>query len=608
MPHIADRTLLGALACVDGRSARASRRDLYLWLGVPAAELRECHESKDVILGSPLSRWSGWRPVAARLSFRRVPVSAAFEYGVVTVMRSLLSGFLASSEEHPGRPALEVGGEALTYAELRREATALASALGPPHAATPLTAVFAYRSRTAFAGVLASLLRGHGYVPLNRTFPPDRTRLMLERSECGTVIVDDESAKQLPAVLKGVRRRLRIVLDGESKVGPLRKAFPEHDFVTRSELDHEADWDPPNPEADALVYLLFTSGSTGTPKAVGVTNRNVISFLDFIVPLYGLTPDDRVSQTFDMTFDLSVFDMFVAWERGACVCCPTTAELLRPDRFIRDSGLTVWFSVPSAAIVMRRLGMLKPGRFPGLRLSLFCGEPLPVDIATSWAAAAPHSVVENLYGPTELTIACTRYRWTAESQREAHLGLVPIGTPFPGMEPLIVDDDLRPVASEEAGELLMAGPQMTPGYWRDPGRTSAAFVVPPSKDQHYYRTGDRVRRSSDGPLLYLGRVDHQIKVRGHRVELGEVEAIVRDASGLQGVVAVGWPRTESGAAGIEVFVEGNGLETESLRASVSRRLPDYMVPRRIHALDRLPLNSNGKYDRSSLVQLLDTKS
>ena len=130
-----------------------------------------------------------------------------------------------------------------------------------------------------------------------------------------------------------------------------------------------------------------------------------------MVDRYGINAGDRFSQMFDTTFDLSVFDMFVAWSQGACVCCPSRKTLLNPDVFVREKDLTVWFSVPSLGMLMDRFGALKAGRYPSLRWSLFCGEQLPVDLATHWAAAAPESILENLYGPTELTVACSVYRW-----------------------------------------------------------------------------------------------------------------------------------------------------------------------------------------------------
>jgi acyl-coenzyme A synthetase/AMP-(fatty) acid ligase len=258
-------------------------------------------------------------------------------------------------------------------------------------------------------------------------------------------------------------------------------------------------------------------------------------------------------------------------------------------------------------MIMRRLGMLKPDSYPALRWSLFCGEPLPMDVTGAWAAAAPSSVVENLYGPTEATVACTLYRWDPErSPAECVLGLVPIGAPVPGMEVSVVDDALGPVAPGEDGELLLAGPQVTPGYWNDAEKTAAAFVAPPGKETVHYRTGDRVRSSADGTVLhYLGRLDNQIKVHGHRVELGEVEAAVREGSGVDAVVAVGWPRIATGAGGIVAFLGATDVDVPAVQKRLTESLPDYMRPRRFVLLDALPVNPNGKFDRKALLSMLE---
>ena len=526
-----------------------------------------------------------------------------------TVARSLWTGFMQSAERFPERPAVVVEGIELSYREMRDKACRIAATI-QQHLKTaqpPLTAVLAYRSVTAFSGVLGSLLAGYGYVPLNRMFPAERTQVMFERSDCNSVIVDKDSLTQLSALLMNARKPLLILLPEIENVESLREAWPGHIFAGLRDLSPSDDWEPPSVGEDVLAYLLFTSGSTGAPKGVMVSQRNVTSFVDYTVERYKVTENDRFSQMFDMTFDLSAFDMFVCWERGACLCCPSQKTSIKPGKFIQDSNLTIWFSVPSTSSFMKQLGMLKPGQYPNLRLSLFCGEPLPVSVASAWQEAAPNSVLENLYGPTELTIACTQYRWNpASSPDESELGIVPIGYPYRDMDVLVADNNLNEVSPGSEGELLMTGPQMSLGYWKDPVRTEAAFVVPPGKKEVYYRTGDRVRRPlADGPLTHLGRIDFQIKVLGHRVELGEIESVVRKISGSDGVVAVGWPVTPSGYGGVEAFIEGAAKETDVLRRAAAQELPEYMVPRRFHFLDRLPRNANGKFDRNAMVKLIE---
>jgi amino acid adenylation domain-containing protein len=535
--------------------------------------------------------------------------SAANNPAHVTQGGVLWTGFMQSAERFAERPAVFAEARTLSYHELQGLATRIAATIQahPEFSQVPLTAVFGYRSPTAFAGVLGALLAGNGYVPLNRTFPIERTEVMFERSECRSIIVDTGSLPQLGKLLDRADQPLLVILPDAPEAREYREQWPRHTFFGLGNLHSSGSWREPTATPDAIAYLLFTSGSTGMPKGVMVTHRNVTSYLDYMVGRYKITERDRVSQMFDLTFDLSAFDMFMAWERGAYVCCPSQKTLIKPGKFIRDMELTVWFSVPSTVAFMKQLGMLKPRQYESLRLSLFCGEPLPVSSATAWLEAAPNSILENLYGPTELTISCTLYRWDrVRSPGESELEIVPIGYPHPGMNVLVADQNLNEVAPGEDGELLMNGPQMSLGYWKDPEKTAAAFVIPPGKSDVYYRTGDRVRRPiGNRPLTHLGRTDFQVKVLGHRVELGEIEAVVRKISGLDGVIAVGWPVTSSGCGGIEVFLEGEVKNKDVLRNAVASALPEYMVPRRFHCMDRLPRNVNDKFDRKAMLKSLE---
>jgi amino acid adenylation domain-containing protein len=513
----------------------------------------------------------------------------------------LASGFLRSAERFAERPALEVGGETLSYEQLLGKARAIASTLlahdrqdGPA-----LTAVFGSRSTTAFAGVLGVLLRGHGYVPLNPRFPVSRNRDMLERAGCTAIVVDRTSAAAAADLVAGLHEPPLLVVPDRSDDQADRPVAP-HCIVTTE--NGGADLDPLETAGEDPAYLLFTSGSTGKPKGVLVTHSNVRAFLDAVDERYDLDETDRLSQLFDLTFDLSVFDLFAAWEHGACVCCPAASQLLKPSDFVRDSALTVWFSVPSTAMFLQRLGALKRDAFPGLRLSLFCGEALPSELASAWAEAAPNSILDNLYGPTEATIACTAYRWDRYSKPEQS-ELVPIGKPFGETVTRVVDETLREVLAGETGQLLLSGPQVVDGYWNDEDATALSFIRFQNADS--YLTGDRVMGTGpDGALHYVGRLDNQIKILGHRVELEEVEAILMAECSAE-AVAIGWPRTSSGAAGIVAFIADPSVDAAAVLRRVSTRLPDYMVPRELRLVEDLPLNANGKRDRKALVALLE---
>jgi amino acid adenylation domain-containing protein len=520
--------------------------------------------------------------------------------------RSLRSGVLHSLEVHAERTALSIDGRELSYRELGERARRVAFALGPL-SASRLTAVFGHRHETAFVGILGALMRGGGYVPLNPVFPADRTAVMLESSSVTELVVDPTAYDKLVEVAGFLSRRLTIVA-------------PDADEATRAHLEARlpghrvlgmpgpvSTFVPGEASSDDVAYLLFTSGSTGIPKGVRVAHRNVVAFLDVMLERYSPTPDDRFSQTFDLTFDLSVFDIFMAWWSGACLCVPTAAQKAFPGKYALGARISVWFSVPSTAVLMNKLRMLRPDAYPSIRYALFCGEALPNEVADAFARAAPNAQVENLYGPTELTIACTLHRWEPlQSREESELGVVPIGEPYPGMTAKVVDESLREVADGEAGELVMTGPQLTLGYLNDPEKTAQAFVTLPDSEQTYYRTGDRVRRRASGMLVYLGRVDNQIKIQGYRVELGEIEAVLREASGSEVAIALGWPRTASGADGVVGFVSESARTAEEIRSAAAARLPGYMQPQRVVFVRDWPLNANGKVDRKALLATLET--
>jgi amino acid adenylation domain-containing protein len=508
---------------------------------------------------------------------------------------SIINEFLARASEQPAHLALSVDGQSFSYAELLKKAEILAGNI--PQDPSELIAVFAYRSPSAYAMVIAAHLVGRGYLPLNPQFPLERTQTMLELSESNTLIVAKECLPQLEDLLIRIKRPLRVVL-ADSSHAPWMKLMSRHQFIEVA-AERALRSKPMRLSPSALAYVLFTSGSTGTPKGVMITHANLHAYVGNIRAMYAPSPADRFSQVHDFTFDPSAHDMFSAWSAGACLCVLPKASLMGPAKFIAENKITVWYSVPSVASLMLRMKMLGAGAFPDLRVSLFCGEPLPMTVAEAWQRAAPRSSVDNFYGPTEATVSCTTYRWdSARSPGECENGIVPIGKPFEKQKVCLVNEHL---AAANPGELCLAGPQVSPGYWRDPARTAKSFTS--FGGETWYRTGDLVEQRENG-LYFLGRLDSQVKIRGYRVELQEIEHQLKVVSGSEDVAAVAWPVRNGAAEGVTAFLVAGErkLSAEELIAHCRKVLPEYMVPARVIYLEKLPLNANGKIDRKRLCE------
>ncbi|MFI1051862.1 amino acid adenylation domain-containing protein [Streptomyces griseoruber] len=507
--------------------------------------------------------------------------------------RTLYEWFAASVAQYPDHVALEIGADRLTYQELHDAAERIAARLLSAADEVPRrVGLLAERSVLAYAGYLAVQLLGSTVVPLNPAFPAARNAAVVTAGDLDLVLAEttgeDTGALALPAPVVALTRTP--AAEGIGVPAP-RPAGPE-----------------------SIAYVLFTSGSTGTPKGVPIRHGNVSAYLSHVIPRYGLGPGSRMSQTFDLTFDLSVFDMFAAWGSGATLVVPTRRDLLAPVRWAARARLTHWFSVPSLVSLARRMRALRPGALPALRWSLFCGEPLTLQQAEAWAAAAPGSTLENLYGPTELTISCAEFRLppdVADWPRPAN-GTVPIGALYPGLAHQVLDAEGLPA---DDGELVVRGPQRFPGYL-DPRNDANRFLlhddatgtwVPHSGDtpitaDHWYRTGDRVARQ-DGRLIHLGRMDQQVKIRGYRIELGEIEALLRERSGVRDAIVIAVPDAR-GDLSLEAICTGPDPRPEQILSDLRSRIPEYMIPRSVTVFDELPLNVNGKIDRQTVAAMI----
>ncbi|MFF4672881.1 AMP-binding protein [Streptomyces sp. NPDC001279] len=511
-------------------------------------------------------------------------------------MDGTLSGrFLRGLALAPERPALRIDGTTVAYRELHERALLLAGSLlagfpGRP----PAVGVLAGKGPTAYAALLAGLHSGAVVVPLQPAFPVARTRQMIEAAGVGALIADDDALPALTALHEdGVRLPTLFAPGGQ----PMPVIPVDPDSTLKAPM-------PARP-AD-VAYVLFTSGSTGRPKGVPVTHANTAHYFALLDERYDFGPRDVFSQTFDLNFDCAMFDLFCAWGAGATVVpVPARAYAHLPE-FVAEQGLTVWFSTPSAITLVRRTGGLAPGALPSLRRSFFAGEALSRRDAEDWMAAAPGTVLENLYGPTELTITVSAHRW--RPGREHPYDMVPIGDVHRGHRVLLLADDGSPGGGDspstderspsigDEGELCISGPQLTPGYL-DPADGAGRFLE--RDGQRFYRTGDRVRRTEHDGWLYLGRQDAQAQVHGVRVELAEVDAAVRACPGVEDAVTVAVP--VDGTAELAVFHTGAPVPPARLARHLRELLPAAVVPRAYHHLDALPLNTNRKTDRRELT-------
>lgn len=353
---------------------------------------------------------------------------------------------------------------------------------------------------------------------------------------------------------------------------------------------------------NTLAYILFTSGSTGVPKGVSISRTNVGAFMDsFWKTGIKIDKNDRCLQCFDLTFDVSVQSFLVALTRGACVYTVPYSQV----KYLNVAALIHEHHITFGAMAPSMLTYLRP-YFDELDASAFkacilTAEACPADLIEDWKRCAKNVQVYDFYGPTEATVYCTYYK--CEQPVLAANGMTSIGKPLANVEAVIVDEQGNIVTAEgEKGELCVAGDQVTQGYWNNEGKNAEAFFVMDAK--RFYRTGDLCFWDKSGNIMYVGRLDQQVKIQGFRVELNEVEYHARQYYNNNiRVVAVAF-KNENNLDEIALFVEKNKETSDGLLAFLKEKMPQYMIPSRVISLENFPQNSSDKIDRKELKELI----
>lgn len=513
------------------------------------------------------------------------------------------------ADRRPDAPAVRLGERRMTYGELELASTRLANLLADAGCGRgSRVGLLIPKSPTAVVAMLGVLKAGAMYVPLDGKAPVARLNKILEQCDDRWLLAAGDQGMHvdlLAAELPSARARaLQVGWLGDGTppaVTPLRFGADALASAPDSRL-------PPRVSPGDPAHILFTSGSTGVPKGVVITHANVWHFVRWAVQYFGMGPEDRNSGHSPLHFDLSTFDIFGTFAAGAeLVMIPPELSLLphRLARLIREEALTQWFSVPSLLNYMAKFDAVKRGDFPALKRLLWCGEVFPTPPLRYWMQRVPHARCTNLYGPTEATIASSFY--TVPECPATDDEVIPIGRACGGEELLVLDQDRRPVPVGEQGDLYIAGVGLSPGYWRDRDKTNAAFTLRPrtsNPEDRIYRTGDLAVMGADGLVRFCGRADNQVKTRGYRVELGEIETALHALGVLRECAVVAAPGAAFEAVICCAYVPNAGVHPTAagMREDLARVLPTYMLPARWLELDALPATSNGKIDRRALQE------
>lgn len=508
-------------------------------------------------------------------------------------MNSAILMFDRTAKRFQDKIAVEDEHKQVSFSVLRKRALSLGSALlDSDKEREGIQPVIVYMPRSVKAVVcyLGAMYSGNPYVPVDIEIPNHRLQSILENMQTGHIITDAEHMKNLDKLnLHDVKPHI-------------------YDDLVDSEIDEKAVMDKVSLVIDSdPIYVMFTSGSTGVPKGVTIPHRGIIDYAKWLRDTFDFNESTVLGNQAPFYFDNCTFDIYTMCLTGAkMVIIPEVIFRFsnKLPEFLNEKQINTIFWVPTVLISVANSGALENAKMPYLKKVLFCGEAMPNKQLNIWRRHFPDLLYANLYGPTEITDACTYYIVDREF---ADFDPLPIGKARRNMRAVILNEENKPVKAGEIGELCILGSTISRGYWNNPEVTRKAFVqnpLCPQYDDRMYRTGDLAYFAEDGNIIFVGRGDSQIKHRGNRIELGEIETVAKSLAYIDNACVV----YDGEAQEIVLFAETNeSLMLRKVNMDLRKIVPAYMLPGRLVCMDKLPLTPNGKIDRVLLKSKIARK-
>lgn len=512
-----------------------------------------------------------------------------------------------SASKYPDREAISFKDRSITYAELERESNKLAHALVALGIARgDRVGLYFDRGIESIISACGVLKTGAIYVPIDPSSPLRRVVYILEKCGIKSLLSTQEKLTKIVDAFPENSPLERIIL--MDKNDQYSGSIGSTQLINGYSVLREVGGNVPvvNVIDSDTAYILFTSGSTGNPKGVVISHLNSLTFVNSACDFFRIEKEDRFSNIAPLHFDMSIFDIFVAFKAGACVVIiPETIAIFpaKLAQYISEKKISVWNSVPSALSLLATYKNLATCDLSSLRLILFAGELFPLKYLRFLREVIPGARFCNMYGQTEAN--SSTYYWVDQLPADDR-EMLPIGRALPNFEVFALDENGNYVDTpEHEGELYVRASTVASGYWNEPQKTENSFVknpLRPDLHERVYKTGDLVRRDSNGNYVFLGRKDHMIKSRGYRIEIGEIETVLCNHPEIKNAVVIPIPDELIGnriSAIVVPFTPGKITKDDILKHCFAQ-LPKYMVPEVVELRDSVPMTSSGKIDRKKL--------